>query len=119
MIAENDETRVPAIHTRMQRCSGYNFGMRDADLLAHSDIPWLLDRLRATEAERDTIQRRTEEREARRYHAAIGNWKNIAQTAEARAAEAEAVIAEAYTVAMMHNGKAAAKVLGAYGRSRP
>jgi hypothetical protein len=42
--------RLDAIQGRAANCLTYNFGMRAADTLAHSDVPFLLDLARKAEA---------------------------------------------------------------------
>ena len=44
-----------AIQARIEDCASYNFGLRNADQLAHVDAPDLLNALRKVEAERDGL----------------------------------------------------------------
>ena len=46
---------LQAIQARIENCASYNFGMRNADQLAHVDAPDLLIALRKAEAERDGL----------------------------------------------------------------
>ena len=46
---------LQAIQARIEDCASYNFGMRDADQLAHVDAPDLLVALGQAEAERDGL----------------------------------------------------------------
>lgn len=38
-----DPQRLEVTKRRIANCRTYNFGMRDADLLAHEDAPWLVE----------------------------------------------------------------------------
>ena len=46
---------LQAIEARIDDCASYNFGLRNADQLAHVDAPDLLIALRKAEAERDGL----------------------------------------------------------------
>lgn len=87
----DDESRVALIAARVAASTE-----RDH---FQDDIPYLLDRLRTAEAERDSAFEAVDEATARvvaahKYGAAVEEARDEAQ---ARAAEAEAVIAEALT----------------------
>lgn len=67
---------LAAIERRIADCASYNFGMRDADQLAHVDAPALLAELRAAQ------QFEHSEHQAAKYYKRM-------QVAELRAQEAE------------------------------
>lgn len=97
----DDETRTSEIKDRVVHAprptSGDTRHYTDVDYITQSrtDTLWLLDRLRAAEAERDAERNRIA---SSRYvdHLLRTHEAELA-AAEARAAEAEAVIAEALT----------------------
>ena len=83
MAGGDGETDLDAIEARIHDCQSYNFGMRNANKLAHEDVPALLALVREQQAKLDRAVKLADWAGHRGWHIAPATLRNTINEASA------------------------------------